>query len=97
MQTGFLQVLPLLAVAAAAFVLWLVAAWSMLSMLRHVRGGRWFALLFKPGWWNPRRADAYIEPAGMPHYRRLMRSIAWFLVAVLCGIAYGLLQVALGN
>ena len=65
-----LAALPFVAAIAVAFGAWLVAGFSLFGILRHARNGRWFRLMFSPGWWNPAKVDHYLEPDGLPHYRR---------------------------
>ncbi len=94
MQTFDFTPLPFLLIAFAAVLLWIVAFYSFFSMLAHLRVG-WIKFLYSWGWWNPKRAHEFIEPAGMPHYHRLMKTITWFLTAVLVGILYGAVMIFL--
>ncbi len=85
---------PFAAMMAVAVAAWCVAGYSMIGILSNVRGGRWFRLLFQFGWWDPRRADLYIEPAGMPHHRRLIKAVIWFFAAVFFALAYTFWQIS---
>ncbi len=89
------MVFPFIAIIAIALMIWVIAAYSFFNMLRHVRSGNWIKLLFQMGWWNPQKIDQFIDPPGIPHYRRLIKAILWFLIAVVCGIAYGAFQISL--
>lgn len=97
MDAGFTGGVPFGVIMGVAAAMWFVAVYSIFAMLRHVRGGRWFRLLFQIGWWDPRKVHHYIDPPGIPHYHRLKKAIMWFLFAVFCGMSYGLLQIYLRN
>ncbi len=92
MQTGIWVIAPFAIMIAVAFAAWCVAFYSMLGILTNVRDGRWFRLLFQFGWWDPRRADQYIEPPGMLHHGRLLKAMIWFFAAVFCALIYGIWQ-----
>jgi hypothetical protein len=81
-------VLPVIGLILVAMGVWLVAAYSFFVMLGHVKGGRWFALIWTFGWWLPSRAPDYIEPAGLPHHGRLMKAILIFIALILCAMVY---------
>ena len=81
-------VLPVIGLILVAMGSWLVAAYSFFVMLGHVKGGRWFALIRKIGWWLPSRVHEYIEPAGLPHHARLIKAILVFIALILCAMIY---------
>ena len=95
MQGGNWEIVPFAVLMALAFAAWCVAGYSMFGVLSNARHGRWFRLLFQFGWWNPRTADQYIDPPGLPHRQRLLKAMIIFFVAVFCALAYGLLQIGL--
>ena len=76
-----------------ALLIWIVAAYSFVQMLRRTRQGHWSRLLFHYQWWNSNKVGNYITPAGIPHYRSLVRAIAAFLALILCGMIYVLLRI----
>ena len=95
MQLESIAFLPFIALIIIAMVIWVVAAYSFFNLLRHARGGKWHRLIFQFGWWNKDKVDQYIDPPGMSHYHRLTRAIFYFLVIVICAIAYAVLQLML--
>ncbi len=95
MKTEFFEVLPFVVIIVVAIFFWLVAAYSFLNMLRHVRGGNWFRLMFQYGWWNKNKINNTIDPPGIPHYRRLITAIIFFLAAVASAFVYVIIQLAL--
>ena len=90
------QAVPIILIVLAALVAWAIAAYSMIRMLGHTRG-RWFALMFKPSWWRPSKVDEYIEPEGIPHYRRWMKCILIFMAAIAPIIIFSLIMAVLEN
>jgi hypothetical protein len=95
MHIELFEVLPFVVIIVVAIVIWLVAAYSFLNMLLHVRGGNWFKLMFQYGWWSKNNISNYIDPPGIPHYRRLIRAVIYFLAAVGCGFVYVVFQLVL--
>lgn len=81
-------VLPLVVASAVSFLIYI---YSFFYMLAYARGGRWSRFVFHPEWWNPDKIDQFIEPNGLPHYRRLKKASFWFMITALCWLVLGAL------
>ncbi len=82
-------------VVLAGFAAWLVAAWSLISLLRLAPEP--LAFLRHASWWNRAKMEAAIGPAGLTHLKRFKKALLAFFAAIVCGFALALVQLMLNK